>query len=397
MRIAYVCTDSGVPIFGTKGCSIHAQEILRAFVQRGADVELLTTRVGGEPAGDLASVRVRRLARGASESTEERERSSLDLNATVRRELASAGPFDLVYERYSLWSDGAMQFAREAQIPGIVEVNAPLIEEQSQYRTLLNRAAAERATQSCFDAAQTIVAVSDSVAAYAQRHGAADRKIHVIPNGVDCRRFSPACPPALPELARQFTVGFVGTLRPWHGVEFLFEAFARLAAVEPRARLLIVGDGPLREELRESAWRWIPNAQNLIHWTGAVDASEVPGLLTSMSVAVAPYPDLEDFYFSPLKLYEYMAAGRAVVASRLGQIDSLIRDGHNGLLYRPGNVDALDDALLCLSRDSELVQRLGREARATVAGRLSWRCVLEKILSAARFETTTCLAEVASE
>ena len=124
-------------------------------------------------------------------------------------------------------------------------------------------------------------------------------------------------------------MGFVGTLRPWHGVEGLIEAFAVLHGLDPDVRLLIVGDGPLRNTLESmAADRGVSHA---VDFRGAVEPSEVPRMLASMDVAVAPYPPLDDFYFSPLKLFEYMAAGCAIVAAAIGQINQTVGDFQGNL------------------------------------------------------------------
>src|SRR6266478_1027903 len=141
-------------------------------------------------------------------------------------------------------------------------------------------------------------------------------------------------------------------------------AFAQDFDRAPNARLLIVGDGTEKEKLLGDL-----SSRNLLeqaHFTGAIAHTDVPGLLASMDAAVAPYPDLADFYFSPLKVYEYMAAGLPVVASRVGQLAQLIRHEDNGLLYPPSDTAALAAALERLRREPALRQRLGRAARELV-------------------------------
>src|SRR5256886_16469048 len=127
----------------------------------------------------------------------------------------------------------------------------------------------------------------------------------------------------------------VGSMKPWHGLDVLVEAFARLHERAPDARLLLVGDGPARAAV--CADLSARGLNGVVHCTGAVAPREVPGLLTSVDVAVAPYPQATGFYFSPLKVYEYLAAGRAVVASRVGQLETVIRHDVNGLLCPPGD------------------------------------------------------------
>src|SRR5579864_987734 len=152
-HIAYVSADRGVPVFGRKGCSIHTQEVLRALVRKGVQVDLFATNVEGEPSPGLERVRLYPLPRPPKGDPALREQASLASNPNLRAALKQAGPFDFVYERYSLWSFAAMEYAREKGIPGLLEVNAPLIEEHAQYRILVDRAATERVAERVFDAA----------------------------------------------------------------------------------------------------------------------------------------------------------------------------------------------------------------------------------------------------
>ena len=121
----------------------------------------------------------------------------------------------------------------------------------------------------------------------------------------------------------------------------------------------------------------------VVHCTEAVAPHEVPGLLTSVDAAVAPYPRATGFYFSPLKVYEYLAAGRAVVASRVGQLETVIRHEVNGLLCPPGDAAALATALEHLRREPALRARLGRAARATVLRQHTWDAVAARVLELA--------------
>ena len=383
-RIAYVSADLGVPIFGAKGCSIHAQEILRALLGLGARVDLFTTSSAGEVPPALAAVRLHPLPRPPKGDPALREQAAQAGNAILRAELEAAGPFDLVYERYSLWSYGGMEFAREAGLPGLLEVNAPLIEEQAQYRVLVDRAGAEAIAARAFGAAQALLAVSKEVAGWLEGFPVARGKIHVVPNGVNPERFPENCRPAPSTPLGLFTIGFVGTLKAWHGLGILVEAFALLHRRQPQTRLLIVGDGPERENMAAAlAARGLAGAAR---FTGAVPPGEVPALLASMDVAVAPYPKLSNFYFSPLKVYEYMAAGLPVIASRIGQLETLIVPERTGVLVPPGDATELAAALERLQTQPELCQRLGQAARATVLRDYTWDAIAQRILRLAGLE-----------
>lgn len=381
MRLAYVCADPGVPVFGSKGCSIHVQEVLRALIRNGARLTLFARSIGGEAPPGLEDVDLRRLPdlpRGETSHRQDRGRSS---NAALCALLEEGGPFDLVYERYSLWSFAAMEYAARSGVPGLLEVNAPLIDEQIRYRSLADPRAARNVEKRVFNSARALVAVSRGVAAYAARYPGVERKTHVIPNGVDPARFAAGLKPSHPARPGMFTVGFVGTLKPWHGLPTLATAFARVCQERSDLRLLIVGDGPIKERLARIFAAF--QVTDHVLWTGAVPPAQIPALLASMDAAVAPYPELPHFYFSPLKVYEYMAARLPIVVSRTGQLADLIKDDVNGLLFPPGDSEALSRALEKLQAAPPLRMRLGLEARATVEQNHTWDRIARRILQAA--------------
>jgi glycosyltransferase involved in cell wall biosynthesis len=381
MRMAYVCADPGVPVFGTKGCSVHVQETIRALRRNDVHVTLYAARLGGDAPEDLHSVPVRRLPTLPRGDLALREQAALSTNRVLVPLLERDGPFDAVYERYSLWSHAAMTHARVTGIPGLLEVNAPLIEEQAKHRGLVDRRSAEHVARRAFGAASALLAVSRNVAEYLRGFPAARGRIHIVPNGVNPERFRPGLEPAWPAPPGSFTVGFVGTLKPWHGLPTLVEAFARLHRAYPESRLLIVGEGPERSTMLAAL-----AAHGLLkaaHFTGAVAHEAVPTLLAAMDVAVAPYPNLDECYFSPLKLFEYMAAGVPVVASRIGQIPEVIDDGVNGLLCPPGDASALAASLYVLRSDPAARKRLAENAREQVLRRHTWEAGARRICALA--------------
>lgn len=357
MRIAYVSMDPGIPVWGMKGASIHVQEMVRAMTRLGASVTVFTPRPEG-PA--LAPTVALPLAAGPCRAT-----ALCAADDALGAVLAAHGPFDLVYERHALHACGAMEWAAASGTPSVSEINAPLIEEQTAHRSLPLPDEALARSRRALRAAGAVIAVSAPVAAYARSHGAS--RVEVIANAVDPDRF------ALPrEAGRRFTVGFTGSLRPWHDLNTLGLAMALV----PEAHFLIVGDGPELARLAPVLDR--------AEVTGMVPPAEVPRWLARMDVAVAPYSARQPFYFSPLKVHEYMAAGLPVIASRIGDLDRSVRHGETGLIVAPDDPDALAAAIRRLQADPALGIRLGENGRAHVCANHTWQGVARRVLELAR-------------
>lgn len=368
-RIAYVCVDPGVPVFGTKGASVHVQEIVRAWRNRGAEVTVYCTRPGNDIPADLRDLPV--VVVPVAGEGSEREASQAAAAAELAERVVNDGA-GAVYERYSLFSDALARVVGRLRVPGFLEVNAPLIDEQRTHRTLHNEAAALTALRAQVAAATRTVCVSDPVTAWVQNRVAAEHheRIRTVANGVNVQRIRPASEaPGTP------VVAFVGTLKPWHGVETLIRA---QASGSREWTLRIVGDGPQGPELRSLA----ASVNADVEFTGAVPPEMVPEVLAGCSIAAAPYPRTSadsDQYFSPLKIYEYCAAGLPVVASRVGQVPHIIDDGVTGLLVEPSDPSALAEALDGLAAAPLARAAMSSAARRAATEHHSWDTVLDRI------------------
>jgi glycosyltransferase involved in cell wall biosynthesis len=263
-----------------------------------------------------------------------------------------------------------VEHARRQGWPSVLEVNAPLPEEQSRHRRLVDRAGAVRLSRRAFRAADLVYAVSRPVADWVEEL-CPGRSVPVVPNGVDAAAFAATSDPPTGGV-----LAFTGTFRPWHGVDLLVEAAGRLVRdpEDPGTSLLLVGDGPaLPPALDRAADLGVP-----VRATGAVAPAEVPGLLATAEVGVAPYP-AGDHYFSPLKLGEYLAAGLATVAADVAGLSEHVAHGREALLVPPGDLAALTVALRSVRDDPYLRAALGAAGRHA-AGRMSWQAVVDRLV-----------------
>ncbi|MTE23703.1 glycosyltransferase family 4 protein [Microbacterium sp. ZXX196] len=385
MRIAYICQDPGIPIFGRKGASVHVQAVLAVLAGHGHEIDVFCRRTGGDtpaalaPAVAAGALRLRVSGPIRDADPARREDRLLAADAEIAGEVLAAHgwrPYDAIYERYSLFSTAGVAVGRAAGVPVIVEANAPLPLEQAAHRVLVRRADADRVAATTLGGATAVVCVSRPVADWAAGYAPGDR-IVVEPNGVDPARFdgvAHATPSA------HFTVGFVGTLKPWHGTATLLDALVDVRRAGLPARALIIGDGPGRADLvAHAAARGLTGA---VQFAGAVAPEDVAGLLATCHVGVAPYPP-GHAYFSPLKVVEYLAAGLPVVASRTGQIPDLVADGETGILVEPGDPRALAAALLALAARPRRAARMGREGRRRALADRTWAAVVDRSFRAA--------------
>ncbi|GAB2948220.1 glycosyltransferase family 4 protein [Streptomyces pseudoechinosporeus] len=370
----YVVTAPGVPPFGAKGCSVHVQEVLRELRRRYRTVHLITTRPGGTAPHGLADVVVHEVPRPGGADLAAREaaqRRADDVAATILTRLCREHRVDVVYQRYTLWSAATLEAARRAGVPSVLEINAPLPAEQAEYRGLHDAAAALRWTLRALDAADAPFAVTGAVARWAEQLDPRGRAIPVIGNGVDVTRFTPGPRRRTAEPV----VAFVGTFKPWHGLDLLVDAVAAARAAGPAMRLLLIGDGPELAATRARA----RDADVPVVATGHLAHAEVPDLLRGADLAAAPYPE-GDHYFSPLKVAEYLAAGLPTVASSIADLPCLVADGTEALLVPPGDVAATSGALARLATDPVLCTRMARAGRRAAERRLSWSAVVDKTL-----------------
>jgi glycosyltransferase involved in cell wall biosynthesis len=360
MRLAHLSTDPGIAFGGVKGAAVHLAAIAEAVAAAGNDVLVLVA--GSEPRDAPEGVAVEILpGAGKRASASERLAFEDELEAWVARRLEQFGA-DALYERLALHSAAGAGAARRLGIPHLVELNAPLRDEAERYRKLEEPGAAERLERLTLQRADLVFAVSPPLADYARDRGA--RRVEVLQNAVAVEQFP------LPERKGDPVAVFAGSLRPWHGIDTIATAWRLMGASAPP--LTVIGDGPSRPLLDGLGASFI----------GAVSPARVPAVLAGADIGLAPYSADAPEYFSPLKLFEYLAAGLATVAADLPAVTEIV-DRETAVLIPRGDAEALADAVAMLAADASERRRLGENGRRLVAGAHTWRHRANRILEVA--------------
>jgi len=319
-------------------------------------------------------------------------RNNLIFSAGVLRELERA-PAELIYQRYGRFTWAGVEASLRARVPLFLEYNGSEVWIGKHWDMSGMIPLLERFERLNLRAAARIFVVSEVERRNLLGAGVPAEKIIVNPNGVDTDRFSPGIGgPAIRRELRideeQILAGFVGTFGPWHGVLTLAEAITLLPADRP-LRFLLVGAGRFRDEV-ERIIRAAGKESQVI-FTGQVAHERVPALLDACDILLSPHVPLADgseFFGSPTKLFEYMAMGKAIVASRLGQIGDVLNDEESGLLVEPGNAPQLAQAILRLSESSELRARLGSAVRQAAVDRHTWKQNAQRVIDEYRALTS---------
>ncbi|MBK9925979.1 MAG: glycosyltransferase family 4 protein [Anaerolineales bacterium] len=294
---------------------------------------------------------------------------------------------DVIYERNGLYNYGLAMASKRLKLSYVIFFEADQIMEldiMNKPITGLLRWRANQILRYNLNTADCVICVTDA----GKRHLVAKwnipaKKIVVFPNAVHVDRFKPDVD-ARGQIRQSLgmkdepMVMFVGNFFHWHDVTTLLKAFASTLKTCPDARLVLVGDGEHKAEMMKFASDI--GLDHAVKFTGIVPHAEVPRYIASADIAVVPYPPMQqEMWLSPLKLFEYMSSGKAVVASAVGQIVDVLQDGKNGLLVSPGDAVAMSSALIKLIQDPNLRLKLGTQAREDAVQKFSWESYLTRL------------------
>lgn len=362
-RILYMAPD---PVGYPKGAAQRIEATVRALAAQGADVTLLTSAIPGVP-------RLEGIRGVIHHPLDVTLPNFLDRALAFRRAVTPwihAEPWDAVWFR-TPWEGIAA--ARRSDVPLIYEAHGfPSIELPSHFPAvasqdgLLDKLLDEETL--CLRVAHRVITPSRTGRAYLRARGVAAQRIHVIPNAVDLDRFPPAPPPARVP-GDPLRLVYLGTLAPWQGIGTLLEALALLRGrLDVRLALVGTRKGPWVRDLRGLAGAL--RIRGRIELCGPVPPAEVPALLAEAHACAAPLPDDARNAVQgccPIKILEYMAAGRPVLATRVRPVQEICAHAETGWLVRPGSAHALARGLEWIAAHSEEAEALGARARAEVA------------------------------
>lgn len=295
-------------------------------------------------------------------------------------------PADLLYERHAFFLVAGAWVARRVGIPFVVEVNELVGDERVRSQPWLS-GVARACDRYVFRRAHRIVVVSPHLARRVTALGIPVERVLVLPNAVDPDLYPDRSPAealrsrahlrsawGVPESA--FLVGFAGWFVPWHRLEGLVSAFALLHPSIPHARLILFGDGPGRNALEQQAAA--AGIRDAIVWPGAIAHPELPACLSACDALVVPHSNA---FRSPIKLFEYLAVGRPVVAPATEPIRSVVSDGAEALLFPPEDWNALANRLLQVANDGERAGRFAAAGRKLALTRHTWDANARRIIS----------------
>ncbi|MCI0730663.1 MAG: glycosyltransferase family 4 protein [Chloroflexi bacterium] len=404
MNIAHLYQESGIRFCEPHAAQLHIYHTIRGLQQAGHEVTLLALqgrrvlctqdlqvfKSDKLPASHYGQLGLSGTALFKGfESRVRRLQSELHLPYLALFDsyrMAEAGyknlqSVDLIHERFNLLALGGAWASRKLGIPFVLEVNADLL-EQRKFKGIpergLRRLFAEWATRMCFNAAAKIICISASLKDHlSSKWSVEESKLTVLPCAADVEAFGPNHNAELVRrglgLTTEPVVIWVGGFYPWHDLDLLLESFIQVLQRHPNAKLVLVGEGQTRPAVAQKVLQ--NGLGHAVIMTGAVAHTRVPEMLSMAEVAVvpsAPIPASRGGTGTPLKLFEYMAAGKAIVATALNQASDVIRDGQNGLLVEVGDVNGFAEGMLRLLNDPVERGRLGQNARRRAVEQYSW-------------------------
>jgi glycosyltransferase involved in cell wall biosynthesis len=351
---------------------IHILEMVRAFEALGHEVEmasLVPTDAGLDDAKrDAGDAGWKKLVRRIPFSYDLVQLGYNLIGIPMLLATCVRKRVDFIYERYSLFNFAGVVVGKLCGIPVVLEVNSPFALEQQRDREIRLVGFASWSERRICNLASHVIVVSTPLRRILEGAGVQPEKIRVMSNGVCLERFQSQ--PGSQELRQRLgldgctVIGFVGWFRKWHGLELLLEAFHHNGLASERAKVLMIGDGPAMVGLQE--YVLANGLSGSVVFTGPLPHAQVPPYLDAIDIAVQP---AANEYCCPMKILEYMALGKPIVAPRQENIQDLLRDGEEAQYFTPGDAASLSGALKALVTDPARSRRMGERVKRAITER----------------------------
>ncbi len=342
------------------GQYVHIEEIIKSLRGLGHEVivcEPASIQKTGFGGGSGLVDRVRRYLPGFVHELAELAYSVPDY-LKLRRLIRRHRP-DVIYERYNLYFLSGLWASRRYQLPLLLEVNAPLFEERTKNSSISLAGMSRWTEDTCWRGADWVLPVTQVLADKIADRGVPVEKIRVIPNGINKRFRADAS--QVEEVSKRYqlggklVLGFTGFVREWHRLDRALRVIAEQSGDD--WHLLLVGDGPDRPRL-ESLAREL-EITDRFSVTGVVGREDMASHVQCFDIALQP--DVVP-YASPLKMFEYMALAKPILAPDVPNIREILEDGANALLFNPED-ESFTRQLQRLCAEATLRDRLGAGAR----------------------------------
>jgi len=379
-RILYTAFDS-VP--GPKGASTHISYFLRALTGAGYDVTAVTVRDGDQPAQEeYCGAQILRVAVSHLPSFPKRANAFAD---TVLSQL-DATPYDIVHCR-SLWDIHRLVGLR---LPGklIYEVNGlPSVELKYRYPAVSESDLPQRLRQqesTVLSAVDAVFCPSQVTKTFLQDLGAPSDRLYVIPNGVDPSLFKPSVGADLanhPTRERPTKLLYVGTFAGWQGLDTLVAALPHLRKRGVRLRLIGKTTGRWRKTLLKQAQRL--GVDDLVAIDEPLEYYNIPTAVRQSDICLAPLAYCDRNVVQgccPIKMLEYMACAKPVVAANLPVVRELVRDGVDALLFEANDPRDLARQVAVLIDDRDLAWRIAQSGRQRALS-FTWQRAQQRLLA----------------
>lgn len=364
-----------------EGSKIHAQEFTHAMEQLGHQVitkDLSINKSKSKSSGKPANTSNQQ--QGSSLKNYIKEYKSILM--VILRFLRLFGymvkykPERIIY-RYSIYDISGLWISKLFRVPVVYEINGSVEYEREIENKFYFKKLVRRTEKSIFNKADLVLLVSNELKRYFNEKNYNMNKILIVPNGVDMAKFNREIelPAEFAQMKEQWAdkkvIGFSGSLKSWHGAERIIDILPDILKEVPDARYLIIGDGD-RRRMIEAKMKEM-GLEEYVYITGFQDYKLIPTLLKIPDITVAPYHNIDFFHFSPLKVIEYMGAGKPVVAPPLGQcVDLIGYEGDRGILLSENTDEQLTNAIVKLLKDPALVKTMGRNAQSFIEENYTW-------------------------